>query len=351
MGLTLSLKYVSLGVKEAETCWFWIELNASLVTLLTIKVPPIGFLTNQWPQKTSLNTRLKTRTQTVERQDSIYYILNEHRCPYYINTSVLLLYKHRGGGAIVGGGALVLSWWCVQGAWATADGLRQKCRIASRSSLPRPEDGICGIFQGFWWRRCWHIWKDKATVSTRSALIGWQLRDIINKSKMTSDSFYSVAVMGSMTKEKQNLHREVRAHSDRSIFFISKPKFRRGRLVVVGGTSGSDAAAVRLVGSPMQERPVGLRHRHLLWPADEIALLFVRDGPTLLGLTQLLQAVVETLRRRSEVRAAAKRPVLMLPPGSRAHLELVFDDLSLFVLQLQEEELVLLQTSKEDSPL
>lgn len=41
----------------------------------------------------------------------------------------------------------------------------------------------------------------------------------------------------------------------------------------------------------------------------------------------------------------------MLPPESRAHLELVFDDLSLFVLQLQEEELVLLQTSKEDSPL
>lgn len=48
----------------------------------------------------------------------------------------------------------------------------------------------------------------------------------------------------------------------------------------------------------------------------------------------------------------AKRPTCwMLPPESRAHLELVFDDLSLFVLQLQEEELVLLQTSKEDSPL
>lgn len=47
----------------------------------------------------------------------------------------------------------------------------------------------------------------------------------------------------------------------------------------------------------------------------------------------------------------AKRPVLRPPPESRAHLELVFDDLSLFVLQLQEEELVLLQTSKEDSAL
>lgn len=44
----------------------------------------------------------------------------------------------------------MLSWWCVQGAWATADGLRQKCRIASRSSLPRPQDDICGIFPGFW---------------------------------------------------------------------------------------------------------------------------------------------------------------------------------------------------------
>lgn len=55
-----------------------------------------------------------------------------------------------GGGAIFGGGALVLSWCCVQGAWSTADGLRQKCRIASRSSLPRPQDDICGIFQGFW---------------------------------------------------------------------------------------------------------------------------------------------------------------------------------------------------------
>lgn len=47
--------------------------------------------------------------------------------------------------------------------------------------------------------------------------------------------------------------------------------------------------------SPLQERPVGLRHRRLLGAADEIALLFVRNGPTLLGLTQLLQAVVEAL--------------------------------------------------------
>lgn len=89
--------------------------------------------------------------------------------------------------------------------------------------------------------------------------------------------------------------------------------------------------------SPLQERPVGLGHRRFLGPADEISLLFVGDGPTFLGLTQFLQAVVETLRWRSEVRAAASRSVWRL----RAHLKFVFDDLPFFVLQLQEEQVLL----------
>ena len=52
----------------------------------------------------------------------------------------------------------------------------------------------------------------------------------------------------------------------------------------------------------MQEGPVALRHHPLLGLADEVSLLLVRDGPALLGLTQLLQAVVEALVVGVEVR-------------------------------------------------
>lgn len=45
----------------------------------------------------------------------------------------------------------------------------------------------------------------------------------------------------------------------------------------------------------MQEGSVGVRHHLLLRAADVVALLLVRDGPALLGLTQLLQAVVKPL--------------------------------------------------------
>ena len=49
--------------------------------------------------------------------------------------------------------------------------------------------------------------------------------------------------------------------------------------------------------SPMQEGPVGLGHHPLLSLANEVLLLFVGDGPALLDLTQLLQAIIETLER------------------------------------------------------
>lgn len=48
--------------------------------------------------------------------------------------------------------------------------------------------------------------------------------------------------------------------------------------------------------SPLQEGLVGIRHHFLLGLTDEVSLLFVRDGPTLLDLTQLLQTVVKALR-------------------------------------------------------
>lgn len=88
--------------------------------------------------------------------------------------------------------------------------------------------------------------------------------------------------------------------------------------------------------SPLQEGPVGLGHSRSLGPADEVPLLLVGDGPAFLGLTQLLQALVETLRRRSEVKAAATGAYKV---GS-AHLKLVLDDLPLFVLQLREEQVL-----------
>lgn len=56
--------------------------------------------------------------------------------------------------------------------------------------------------------------------------------------------------------------------------------------------------------SPLQEGLVGIRHHFLLGLTDGVSLLFVRDGPTLLDLTQLLQTVVKTLRGQ-HVRSAA----------------------------------------------
>lgn len=51
--------------------------------------------------------------------------------------------------------------------------------------------------------------------------------------------------------------------------------------------------------SPLQEGPVGVGHHLLLRLTDGVSLLFVRDRPALLDLTQLLQAVVKTLRGKS----------------------------------------------------
>lgn len=56
--------------------------------------------------------------------------------------------------------------------------------------------------------------------------------------------------------------------------------------------------------SPLQEAPVGVRNHFLLRLTDEVPLLFVWDGPALLDLTQLLQAVVEALRQTNPVESA-----------------------------------------------
>lgn len=50
--------------------------------------------------------------------------------------------------------------------------------------------------------------------------------------------------------------------------------------------------------SPLQEGSVGVRHHFPLGLSDEVSPLFVWDGPTLLDLTQLLQAVVEALKQK-----------------------------------------------------
>lgn len=49
---------------------------------------------------------------------------------------------------------------------------------------------------------------------------------------------------------------------------------------------------------PLQEGSVGIRHHLLLIAPDQVSLLFVRDGPALLDLTQLLQTVIEALTKR-----------------------------------------------------
>lgn len=54
--------------------------------------------------------------------------------------------------------------------------------------------------------------------------------------------------------------------------------------------------------SPLQKRPVCIRHHFPLSLTDEVSLLFVGDGPALLNLTQLLQTVIKTLRGERKVR-------------------------------------------------
>lgn len=49
----------------------------------------------------------------------------------------------------------------------------------------------------------------------------------------------------------------------------------------------------------MHEGPVRLRNHLLLRLPDEVPLVFVRDGPALLDLAELLQAVVEALKDKS----------------------------------------------------
>lgn len=94
----------------------------------------------------------------------------------------------------------------------------------------------------------------------------------------------------------------------------------------------------------MQERPVGLGHCRLLGPTDGISLLLVRDGPAFLGLAQLLQAVVEALLEEATGQSGGSKAGFDV---GRAHLELVFDDLSLFVLQLWEEQVPLGKPANE----
>lgn len=47
--------------------------------------------------------------------------------------------------------------------------------------------------------------------------------------------------------------------------------------------------------APVQEAGVGMCDGSLLSQSDEVSLLLVRNGPTLLDLAQLLQALVEAL--------------------------------------------------------
>lgn len=106
-------------------------------------------------------------------------------------------------------------------------------------------------------------------------------------------------------------------HVLRPIFVVLFRVFGEGDVGTSGRTRDfligwwrDDGNTVVVLSSPLQERPVGLGHRRPLGPTDEVPLLLVRDGPAFLGLAQLLQAVIEALRRGgggSEVRAAVQR--------------------------------------------